>query len=284
MRMSLCCCGTFDECSGCRVPNRFDLSNIGVDFDDVFAWDPVNATCSLTGYEIIQYASDASNIASGIQLRKRTSTSQTGYGYSVGTSLCQWLWNDVIAVQSLYHWRTTGGTPSTYYEGQTIELAQYTPLNATDSTSPWNRVTTLITDTTCGTCVWSGCTNLEDKWRCITGLYSNYSRLELVEVSAGVYWWLLTVQSYSERSVSGAFTLNGAHPIGSGYSGAKGGTCGNYSGTGALPVAQRRYNKVVDCSSDFDGEPIVLSFLDSPSGSVGYTSYPTTASLILNEF
>jgi len=283
MRMSICCCGTLDGCTNCRIPSRYDLSNIGVEFDDVFAWDPVSATCSNAGYEIIQYASDAAEIVSGIQLRKRTSTSETGYGHIVGSSLCQWLWNDPIAVQSLYHLRTTGGSPSTYYEGVTTELAQYVPVNATDSTSPWNRVITTISDATCGTCVWSGCTDLADKWRCITGAYWSHVSL-VVDIVSSVPYWLLTVRVYVERSVSGNSTAGGAHPIGSVYGGAGGGSCGNFAGTIAGQLAQRRYRKAIDCASDFSGSPIVLPFFDSPGGALPFTSYSSTASLILNEF
>lgn len=283
MFMSLCCCGEIDSCTSCRVPRKYDLTNITVEFDDVFAWDPVSASCSYTGYDIIQYAADPAEIVSGIQLRKRTSTSETGYGYAVGSSLCQWLWNFPTAVQSLYHLRTTGGTPSTYYEGTITELSQYTPVNATDATSPWNRVLTTITDPTCGTCVWTGCTNAADKWKCMTGAYWSYVSLQVVDV-LGVKYWLLTVRTILERSISGLFTNDGAHPIGSLYSGAGGGACGNYIGTNAGQLAQRRYIKAVDCSADFNGDPIVLPMLDTPGGSLPFTSYPSTASLILNEF
>lgn len=282
MQLGLCCCAV-EPCTNCRVSPRYDLSNIGVEFDDVFAWDPVSASCSPTGYEIIQYAADPAEIVSGIQLRKRVSTSETGYGYVVGTSLCQWLWNFPIAVQSLYHTRTTGGTPSTFYEGTTIELDQYTPVNATDSTSPWNRVLTTITDPTCGTCVWTGCTNTADKWKCITGVYWSHVSLIVILVSS-VPYWLLTVRIYLERSISGPFSNQGAHPIGSLYTGAGGGACGNYAGTNAGQLAQRRYRKIVNCRTDFNGDPIVLPFFDSPGGSLPFTSYASTASLILNEF
>jgi hypothetical protein len=280
MQLGLCCCEV-EPCTGCRKALRYDLTNITVEFDDTFAWDPVSATCSPTGYEIIQYAADAANIVSGIELRKRTSTLETGYGYLIGSSLCQWLWNDPIAVQSLYHWRTTGGSPSTFYEGTTTELSQYVPVNATDATSPWNRVLTTITDPTCGSCVWTGCTNAADKWKCITGVYWSHVRLDTVLFS-GVPYWLVTVRAYLERSVSGPFSNQGAHPIGSLYGGAGGGSCGNYIGTNAGQLAERRYRKAIDCNADFNGDPIVLSFYDSPGGSLPFTSYATTVSLILN--
>jgi len=270
MRMSMCCCGAI-ECMGCRVPRRYDVNNPEINFGSSFVWPYTSSSCTNGGYNIIQYAANAADIVSGISLRKRPDGG-TGYGQLAGANMCQWLWNKPVAVQTLYHLNTIE-PPSTIHYGTLSELAQYEPVNSTDATSPWNRELTTITNATCTTCVWSGCSSANDRWKCITGLYWGSVTLWVEEV-ASVPTWRMYVLVFLERSISGT-TTHGAEPIGSQYPGAGGGACGGYSGEHIRAAARATYEAPVDCANDFKGDPIILPFITQVGAPTPFTAYPS---------
>jgi len=274
MRMSMCCCGTLDGCTNCRLPVDLSLANITLNFPSAVDTGITTGTGTIsysssgsTGYGGAPWSSSSEEtqtqyispaFGSAVQLRKRGLTpggaAETGLGYDGAAGFCQWLWNDVRVTEWDYHRSAHdvndgGSHGSAYWEHTYIpqvltSIRTYTPLNATDSTSPWNRVVDGYSGTTTG-CVITptpSCTVYYTYRGYVTTLWAynvsqlyTYARLQLVygyppntqtytpscsdpytllfkkatsAVSGGGLFWVLTLYSSVNRSSSSEGEVN----------------------------------------------------------------------------
>ena len=344
MRMSLCCCGTLDGCTQCRIPSDLSLANITLNFPTAVSTGITTGTATIsrsdsgsTGFGGALWTSSededqeqfiAPAIPETLQLRQRgykaPSVLETGLGYDPAiNSVCQWLWNDAVVSEWDYHPSVydvnDGGSHAARYwlhahVPQVLDLVRaYTPLNASDSTNPWERVIDSFSGSTTGCSItptpscyawYNG--GFVPVWTDYRTILHSYARLTVV---AGQ--WVLTLYSSANRTsvVSGsvevaaggatfpeAYTINtgrafppGVQAIGTATIG---GWNNNISGSGstsgqAVTIASCTFKKNIDCSSDFDGLPITLSFYEHLYAGSGpdkfqMSSVPSTVELVLD--
>jgi len=299
MQLGMCCCGDpVLSCFRCNKRVRVDWSKIDVTHSGFtgFAYaseDTVSCSGTITTgsgdytYDATQVFMDPGDIPTNCELwQGPASTITNGFGSSQsGTTLpqypCEWLWNDVRAYPCVVHRVAVENFPY-YQEHSEYDIGTlFTPVNATDSANPWNRVFPTITDSRCGTKVipTQGLGAL--RWEC--GYIQAWIALSVRVYNATgtgfgtsdqalwlVYAWVVAtaygktnrdwngLENDSADSVrplfnpttsGGAMVLPPAIPT----------SCYPYSGTfnndGGAFVS---YRKLVDCSADFGGDPIVI--------------------------
>jgi len=200
---------------------------------------------------------------------------------------CQWLWSDIRAISTVIRDGFGNFDPH-------LEETVYEPLNATDSSNPWDRVFTTPTDSRCGSSF----------WQCLSGNGSGYGvtaqlipvRLTITNPSLGYFtvgepgpWhWLLTISATIGRSAINYYlgvvpeqpyyTVNSAlvarvtpinYVMQSAYdfsvldSGASSLPPYRYGLDGFFPNCggMLHYVKEIDCSNDFSGEPFNLAYM-----------------------
>jgi len=232
-------------------------------------------------------------------LRRRPNASAFGYGAWVGDRDCQWLWNDVLAVQSKWfdpteNYTCAGGVIA--LDGTIEDRTPYEPVNAIDPSSPWDRVLVPNPDYACNTCYCAGCggtpnSNPRQYYRCGNFPYFSAGVLSIVESTApaasapilgapstgGGYWyWVFDFKAFSQiswsynRSVSSglsaahnAMSSAGIPPYDITNNQPRFG--GRVVGGRALDANQEqqiiiRYVKQINCATDFEGSPITLTF------------------------
>jgi len=204
MFMGLCCCGFLETCTQCRTKTSavVDMTNLTLTFgtapdvgvtpgSDTFTY---TIACTFPCLSRSDTTEDQTQLTldsppQTLQLRQRglqAGALQTGYGYDSTSGVCQWLWNDVRGYKIVWHSGNydinDGGifVPDADYKHTWVPgvheiIEEYTPVNAIDSTSPWNRVESDPSDSRIGTCfitppAMGGCTT-NYKWN------SHYSRV-----------------------------------------------------------------------------------------------------------
>lgn len=266
-----CRCYTFPpDCFGCspyhEIPENVTLDSSG------FSW--LVPTLSVT-YETVSFFSGTQYSTTEHRFRSRDIASINGTKLMrrKPSGECWWLWNDVRAVSTV--WKDASPPAAPLFD----EVSIYEPLNATDSTNPWDRVILPNADVRC---VFNGP-------RCEAGIDAS-TTLSLV-VATNVYGdhiLRLTVHVKVARSAttngltvgastapSGNFTLWGKPtPVNYGIRTAVGNTPPDYS-TGASASPPYRYDGFsffptggqiaeyrsdpIDCIYGFLGDPITLT-------------------------
>ena len=254
----------------------------------------------LSGTAVVNvYNPDVTSIGGTKTLRRRPNSSAFGYGAGGGSADCQWLWNDVLAVQSKWFDPTENYT----CDGGIIPLpgiiedrTPYEPINAVDSLSPWDRVLVPNPDYACNTCYCAGCGGTPDSnprqyYRCGNFPYFSSGVLYIAEGGApaasapifggsstgGGYWyWVFDFKAFSGISWSfnrtATSTLSEAHNAMSSAgvppqdnTNNKPNFGGRVVGGRALDANQElsiciRYVKQINCATDFEGSPVTLTF------------------------
>jgi len=322
----LCCCGK-DGCTGCYLPSSVDLRNANITWSTAFLHGFSAAACSGTDgggspWSADQYVRPESSIASGVTARKRQSLSETGIGHkssmATGKELCQWLWNDPVYYRYVYHQNLAGWGGA--YPAEATLVDSYVPENATDSTSPWNRVVeSSSAGTICGDCVPPDPCDSADKWKCgqhlsfVSGVlylasgYTPYSELSTYncidneyvlfkpKAATGTFTWFwvfeLTQQVtrvyQSGAVVSGIDNTTGTYAFPSTCGGWDNATAGTGQGTTSAAL-QIIYAKEVECV-DVAGEPFTM-IQNAPYavcalyGAEPYTQFPDEVTVQFDEF
>lgn len=260
------------------------------------------------------YNADISAVGPGKTLYRRPNSSAFGYGQKTGSSDCQWLWNDPIAVPSmwLYPNFTNCGSGSAV-PGSISDGTPYVPVNAIDSASPWDRQLIANPDYLCSTCYCSGCGsflgNPRGHYMCGNILYYSSAVLYIIEGGApagsppyynpagsGHWYWILDFKAFGGWSWS-----YNSDSLLQRQAGSSGGTWGisyfampsfggHVVGGTALDGAFEslvvlQYAKEIDCDTDFEGTPITLPFSRyfDPTGSLTYLvdTYPSSVTVEL---
>ena len=238
------------------------------------------------------YNPDVTAIGPYKDLYRRPNSAAFGYGQRVGTSDCQWLWNNPLAVPSKWLWpnfpNCTGGTG--YVLASVTDSSPYVPANAVDATSPWDRVLLANPDYDCGTCYCPGCGSMlgnpRGHYRCGNIIYYSAGVLYIVESTApagsppiypgpitggGHWYWVFDFKAYGNISwsynsdnrivrtaVSGAGTwgIDGTNFEPDFGGRVVGGRSLDSDGQESIVILQ--YVKEIDCDTDFEGSPITL--------------------------
>lgn len=269
--------------------------------------------------EVHFFVPDISAVGGGNKyLRKRRVADGFGNGMLTGSSLCQWLWNDVTAIPSLWLWPNflncnSPFFPPPYTEAEIAEGTPYTPENATNASWPWDRVFVANPDALCSTCYCAGCgsmaVNPRGHYRCGNMRTWTSACLYIYEggtpsggfptVGTGRYYWVLKytaatcVSSVYNRTLAGsgisevhlATSNAGTFGIDTTIPPDFGGEAvgGNSFDTRAQALVTITYAKEIDCSSDFDGTPVTLPFWEivDPSNELTLTldTYPSDVTI-----
>lgn len=263
--------------------------------------------------EVHFYVPDISAVGgSDKMLRKRRATDIFGYGMLSGSSLCQWLWNDVVAIPSLWLWPNfinCGIGPAV--DAEIDEGTPYTPENATNPSWPWDRVFVTNPDSRCGDCYCAGCSSGDARahYRCGNMRTRTSACLYIQEggapsggfptVGSGYFYWVFkfaastAVQSMYNRtfipdvqsevheasSYAGTFGIDKVISINLG-----GEVVGNNAFDEAVPsIVTVMYAKEIDCETDFNGSPVTIPFWEiiSPSSTITLVldTYPSSVEI-----
>lgn len=265
------------------------------------------------------FVPDISAVGGGDKmLRKRRSGDGFGNGMLTGGSLCQWLWNDVTAIPSLWLWPNflncnSPFFPPPYTEAEIAEGTPYTPENATNASWPWDRVFVANPDALCSTCYCSGCgsmsANPRGHYRCGNMRVFTAACLYIYQggapsggfptVGTGHYYWVLKYTASTCVSSTYNRTLAASGISETHLATSNAGTLGidtlfppDFGGElvggnlfDATPQAlvTVMYAKEVDCSSDFDGTPVTIPFWEiiGPSNDLTLTldTYPSSLTI-----
>ena len=245
------------------------------------------------------YNPDVTAIGGSKVLRRRPNLSSFGYGY-VGGIDCQWLWNDVRAVQSKWfdptnNYTCTGGIIA--LDATITDQSPYIPVNAIDPSSPWDQVLVPNPDYACNTCYCAGCGGTPDSnprqyYRCGNFVYFSSGVLYIQEgiapaatppiftgsVGGGYWYWVFDFIAYSAISWSfnrgtgfpsyqppahNAMSDAGTAPMDITTDNPNFG--GRVVGGRALDANQElniriRYVKQINCDTDFEGAAVTLTF------------------------
>jgi hypothetical protein len=205
---------------------------------------------------------------------------------------CDWLWNDVQACDTTYrHQKHSPGPPYVTIFDEVL----YEPLNATDATSPWNRVIGPNNDSRCvyktakclSTTDCETVVRLRPRRITITDAVNTYFKLD----EAGTMYWILNLYTLFGRSaknefIEGDFTANpiqGASADSRLVSPVRTGDKISYvwanlsSGVTATPPYRyfydgmqglagfggqfATYGKVINCATDFGGTALTLNLM-----------------------
>lgn len=292
MQLGMCCCGEPYSCFGCGNKRfRIDWTKIDVTHDGFsgFAYDDGDTnSCSGTTttvngditWSATQYFKSPNQIPTDLVLwQAPAATTTNGYGSNrTGTSVnsfpCQWLWNDVTAIPAVYHTVASKNFPAVQVNSEFELGTLYEPVNATDSSDPWNRVLTAISDSRCGTYVLSGSSVV---WTCRTEPIFTAVRvwIETIGTVDPIKYWradvfvtfvntALTNRDWwdiSQADAADTAGFYGALPAASiipysciDFKPAGGGVFSMPAG-GGFAI----YRKEIDCANDFLGDPIELT-------------------------
>ena len=257
------------------------------------------------------YNPDVTAIGASKTLKRRPNSSAFGYGQKVGSSDCQWLWNNPLAVSDVLlspnfcgcFGESTPGCVSAFV----TTPAAYIPVNAIDSTSPWDRVIPPNSDYRCGTCYCTGCgsilANPRGHYVCKDLIYYSSGVLYIAESGvtygaapySGYWYWVFDFKATGAFSWSynriqhpnypyeGYQEIHNAGLVQQNFSGRVVGGCAL---DGGHPTAVTlRYAKRINCDTDFEGTPVTIPFhqyLDQV-GIYTYTmaTYPSSVSIEL---
>ena len=252
------------------------------------------------GTAVVNVYNPAVTAIGGTQtLQRRPNLSAFGYGAQGGSADCQWLWNDVLAVQSKWfdpteNYTCAGGIIP--LDGTITDGTPYEPVNAVDSSSPWDRVFVPNPDYACDTCYCAGCggtstTNPRQHYRCGNFIYFSSGVLYIAEggapagsppifggaVMGGGYWyWVFDFKAFS--AISWSFNRSATSGLSEAHNAMSSAGIppydiinnqpnfgGHVVGGRALDANQElqiviRYVKQIDCATDFEGSPITLTF------------------------
>ena len=322
MNIGGCCCSPPFECiPDCPKSGNFTYDNIKLNMEaptyslftdsDSFRYKVGDAVANV-------YNPDVEEIGPSKDLRKRPNTSAFGYGQRVGSSGCLWLWNNPIAVPSKWLYQNflncnSPFFPLPYTPSSITDGTSYVPVNAVDSTDPWDRVLIANADTDCDDCFCAGCgtmsLNPRGHYRCGNIIYYTAGSLYIIESGApagsppyytaggsGYLYWVFEFKVMSNWSWSfntdTQFTrtaMSGAGTFGIDLTNQPnfgGQSVGGVALDGAHPsIAIVQYAKAIDCDTDFEGDPVVIpfnSYVDKFSDiTITLDTYPTEVSIEL---
>ena len=262
-----CCCAV--DCTGCS--GSHDFATIDLIMDEL-TWvsRSLDSTCSDTNsagtaFTIRTRFVDITGVGSCTLYRRPDGAAQEFISFPLDTDTeCAWLWSDPRIAEYVWHHENPG-----FCAVAIDNSVVYTPLNASDPSNPWNRVTLPNDDTRCDTsaCPGGGLPATHRFWQCSNSTFGWWISLEIVDgpdtgtewafSSGGTRkWWLLRIWCIIERS--GTY-----EPSGLGYELAAPGSslgepCAPYAyydtgdGTMTNGGAILIYAKPVDCETDFD--------------------------------
>lgn len=285
---------------GCSKSGLFDYSKISLTMTaPTYSYTTASDSFTYNGGDAVAnvYNSDVTGIDGTHDLWKRPNSSAVGYGQKTGSSECQWLWNNPIAVPSLWLWPNflncnSPFFPLPYTAAEIRDGTPYVPVNAIDSADPWDRVLVTNPDTDCGNCFCAGCgsmfSNPRGHYRCGNIVYYSAGSLYVIEGGApagsppiytpsgtGYYYWIFEFKASSAESFSYNKNISGGSPIVR--------TAGSSAGTFGIDFVTKpdfgghvvggialdsiheslitiQYAKEIDCDTDFEGSPIVIPF------------------------
>lgn len=262
---------------------------------------------------------DVTAIGTYKDLQRRPNSAAFGYGQRVGSSDCQWLWNNPTAVHSKWLRSRVGDTCGGVAVPATISIgSSYVPVNAVDATSPWDRVLLSNPDYDCGTCFCPGCSgtqisNPRRHYRCGNIIYYSAGVLYIAESGApagsppiysgslpggGHWYWVFEFKaygniawSYNSDSKLTIDAMSGAGTAGIDNTNNEPNFGGHVVGGRALDNGDQeslvllQYAKEIDCSTDFEGLPVTIPFdrnFNTPPGrSFTMDTYPASVSIEL---
>ena len=261
------------------------------------------------------YNPDIGAIGPSKTLRRRPNAFAHGYGQKSGSSDCQWLWNDPLAVQSLWlypNFFNCGSGPAV--TAFVRDSTPYVPVNAIDATSPWDRVLIPNPDYECGTCYCAPatCTTARQRYRCGNFQYYSSAVLYILEAgppnatapiisyptgSGGHWYWVVDFQALN--AVSWSFNSDNRLTREAMSSAGVWGvdltnTTPNFGGRNIGGIAydgfsetnlRLQYAKEIDCNEDFEGDPITLTldryFQQFDDRTYVLDTYPSTVTITL---
>lgn len=317
------CLPPFPCIEGCPKSGAFTYDTVALTMTaPTYAYTTASATFPLAQGTVVVnvYNPDVTAIGGTSVLWRRPNLSSFGYGYAQASRQCEWLWNDVRAVQSKWfdpvdNYTCRGGIVA--LDAIIQDRPPYIPVNAIDPSSPWDRVLVANPDYDCNTCYCAGCGGTPDNnprqyYRCGNFIYFTAGVLYIREggppaatpptitggVGGGYWYWVFDFIAYSAIS----WSFNRANPPSHNAMSAAGRrpqditndhpNFGGYVvGGRALDAYQElsiliRYVKQINCSTDFEGASVTLPF-DSivPAGNLGedfvMTTYPASVSIAL---
>lgn len=265
-----------------------------------YSYTTASDTTSYNGGDAVinAYNPDIAAIDGTHDLWKRSSGSAFGYGQKVGSSECQWLWNDVLAAPSLWLWPNflncnSPFFPPPYTPADIRDGTPYVPVNAIDSANPWDKVLIANPDSDCSNCFCAGCGSMggnpRGHYRCGNIVYYSAGSLYIVEggapagsppiytpIGTGHYYWIFEFKAAGGASWKyNKNVATGASPVVR-TAGGSGGTLGtdllvtpdlggHVVGGIAFDATHEslitiQYAKEIDCETDFEGNPIVIPF------------------------
>jgi len=311
------CLPPFPCIEGCADSGNFTYETVRVNMtaptytyttaSDSFRYNTGNAFASV-------YNPDITAIGPYKDLVRRPNSASFGYGQKTGTSDCQWLWNDPIAVPTKILWPNFLNCNAPFYPppytGSSASAGTpYEPVNSIDATSPWDRQLIANPDYDCGACYCPGCGSLSGNPRghylCSDVLYYSSGVLHIIEggipggtppyaydtthynpFGSGYWYWLFEFKAlggvlWSYNSDSQVTRTAGAtQPSFGGH------VVGGVALDGRHPtITFLQYAKEIDCDTDFLGTPITLPFhlqVDSASElSYVLSTYPSSVTIEL---
>ena len=299
------------DCFGCPgILSSADFSWIDVELD-ALSWGLAEGatSCSET-YTIMpgvtstnEYRTRSLDVArfGGVHsLERRPAGLLTG-GIQGAAFACEWRWEILRAVPSVWHNLSGAGTAAAL-----DELTEYDVVNSTNPASQWNKSFAAITDSRCATCIdGSPCgTGPTDRWQCQNNSYKIEINLavkpgpltgtewSVVPSGSGRPWWVgllhcTLMRSGIQNVVGGAFTNGTVH-----IANWLGGHDTTDTSTGPTTCPPFRYDfmnpsddfmrlggtfaifaKPVDCASDFFARPLILPLTEGTfAASPGFNS------------
>lgn len=259
------------------------------------------------------YNSDISAVGPSKTLKRRPNSAAFGYGQKNGSSDCQWLWNDPIAVPSMVLYPNFLNCDAPFYPlpytpSVVTDGTPYVPVNAIDSTSPWDRVLIANPDYLCSTCYCTGCgsfsSNPRGHYQCGNVVYYSSAVLYIIEggvpgvvapyytpLGSGYWYWILDFKAFGGHSWS---YNSDSQVTRTAVTSALGGNQPNFGGhvTGGVAmdglnpqIVTLQYAKEIDCDTDFEGTAITLPFSKYIDQSGPYTylvdTYPSSVTIAL---
>jgi len=309
------CLPPFPCIEGCAKSGNFQYNTIALTMTaPTYSYTTASDTFTyLEGTAVANiYNPDVTAIGPSKTLKRRPNSSAFGYGQKTGSSDCQWLWNNPTAMQSIVldpnFCVCAGATSPPCVSSLSTESAPYTPVNASDSTSPWDRVIIANPDYLCGTCYCTGCgsivANPRGHYYCGNLVYYSAGVLYIAESGAtygaapysGYWYWVFDFKAVGACSWSYNRIQHPNYPF-EGYPELHraGWTQPNFGGRvvggcaldGLHPsIVTLRYAKQINCNTDFEGTPVTIPFHQYLDQTGPYTyamiTYPSSVSIELS--
>lgn len=316
------CLPPFPCIEGCAKSGDFTYDEIALTMDSP-TWSYSTASDSFrynSGDAVVNtYNPDIGAIGPSKTLKRRPNSSAFGYGQKTGSSDCQWLWNDPIVVPSMWLWPNflncnSPFFPWPYTSAIVTDGTPYVPVNAIDSTSPWDRQLITNPNYLCGTCYCTGCgsmtANPRGHYRCGNFAYYSSAVLFIMEsgppnalppiipyTGSGHWYWVMDFKAFNgvswsynsdtlitrtAMSAAGTWAIDHVNATPNFGGRSIGGI--SYDGASELSVTLE-YAKEIDCDTDFEGTPITLPFdrYFSQSSAITYVvdTYPASVAITL---